>query len=67
MSMPRAPGGPRRPRPPANDNTRQANPLGAEVLIPADTPITDGEIEVLAALLDDWDMSFANDNERMSQ
>jgi hypothetical protein len=35
-------------------------PLRAKVLISKDSPITPIEIEVIAALLDDWDMMESN-------
>jgi hypothetical protein len=51
------------PPKPANDNKPQLADLCSEVLIPADLPITQVEIEVFAALLDDWSGIAANDNE----
>ena len=35
-------------------------PLRANVLISKDSPVTQIEIEVIAALLDDWDMMESN-------
>ena len=46
----------------ANDNGRSGG-LGAKVLIPKDLPVTQSEIEVFAALLDDLICRAANDNE----
>jgi len=51
---------------PANDNPRRTGALDVEVLIPADSPITQAEIEVFAALLDDWDSLADNDNETVT-
>ncbi len=48
---------------PANDNGPRPRELRAEVLIPADLPITRAEIEVFAALIDDLGVLAANDNE----
>jgi hypothetical protein len=48
---------------PANDNESRPRKLTAVVLIPADSPITQVEIEVFSALLDDWASLAANDNE----
>ena len=45
---------------PANDNDAR---LRAIVLIPANSPITQVEIEVFSALIDDWVGLGANDNE----
>lgn len=36
------------------------SPLRANVLISKDSPVTQIEIEVIAALLDDWDMMESN-------
>jgi hypothetical protein len=49
-------------QPSANDN-EPTGALRAEVRIPADLPITAVEIEVFAALLEDWSGIAANDNE----
>lgn len=43
-----------RPKP-----VRKSPKLRAEVLIPGDSPIIQAEIEVIAALLDDWDSLLA--------
>ena len=61
MSSPRAAKPPAKV--PANDNEPLSGHLRAEVLIPTDSPIMRVEIEVFAALLDDWDWAVANDNE----
>jgi hypothetical protein len=45
---------------PANDNDSR---LRAVVLIPANSPVTQVEIEVFSALLEGWDGLAANDNE----
>ena len=61
--MSSVPDDPRRtsdPPQPANDNEPR---LRAVVLIPQDSPIAQAEIEVFAALLDDWEAIAANDNE----
>lgn len=61
MSVPRDP---KRKSPvPANDNDAPAAQITAKVLIPRDLPVTQVEIEVFAALLDDWSGVAANDNE----
>jgi hypothetical protein len=48
----------------ANDNPRpqSGGPSIVEVLIPKSLPILQVEVEVIAALLDDWPV--ANDNEK---
>lgn len=48
---------------PANDDRPKAKGLHVEVRIDPDLPITQTEIEVFAALLDDWGGLAANDNE----
>jgi len=49
---------------PANSNARRdTGKLTAEILIPKDLPITQIEIEVVAALLDDWDSLLADGEE----
>ena len=59
------------PRPPERSQLCPANPKqpprpirkpakrSAEVLLPEDSPIIQAEIEVIAALLDDWDSLLA--------
>jgi len=42
-------------------------PLRARVLISKDSPITQIEIEVIAALLDDWDMEESNIQQDLSK
>ncbi len=56
---------PRRVSRPANDNEPAPTKLRAEVLIPANSPITLVEIEVFAALIEDWSALAANDNEAL--
>jgi len=63
VSNPPADKHPARVPKPANDNEPVSGRLRAEVLIPANSPITRVEIEVFAVLLDDWDWAAANDNE----
>ena len=48
----------------ANDNTPPTAQIApaAQILIPKDLPVLQIEVEVIAALLDDWPV--ANDNER---
>ncbi len=50
--------------PAANDNPRgkKGGPSIIEVLFPKNLPILQVEVEVIAALLDDWPV--ANDNEK---
>jgi hypothetical protein len=52
---------------PANDNAPRTGALRSEVLIPADLPITQAEIEVFAALMDDLAALAANDNEEVPE
>ena len=42
-------------------------PLRANVLISKDSPISQIEIEVIAALLDDWDMVESNIQQELSK
>ncbi len=63
MSVPRAPSRKACLPDPANDNEPRNGPIRAIVLIPKDLPVTQVEIEVFAALLDDWSGIPANDNE----
>ncbi|HXJ01390.1 MAG TPA: hypothetical protein VNH44_09205 [Micropepsaceae bacterium] len=51
----------------ANDNKPQFPRFRCEVLLPQDLPVTQVEIEVFAALLDDWVGLAANDNEEISE
>jgi hypothetical protein len=48
---------------PANDNESCSSGMRAIVTIPKDPPLLEVEIEVFAALLDDWAAIAANDNE----
>lgn len=52
---------------PANDNEPQPGSLRSEVLIPADLPITQIEIEVFTVLIDDLTALAANDNEEVPE
>ncbi|MDE2265633.1 MAG: hypothetical protein KGL29_07005 [Alphaproteobacteria bacterium] len=52
---------------PANDNDVLCGPIVVKVLIPSDLPITQTEIEVLAALIEDCPTLAANDNEDLSK
>jgi hypothetical protein len=52
---------------PANDNEPPSGRMRAIVTIPKDSPITQVEIEVFSALLDDWTAIAANDNEEPSK
>ena len=63
MSLPRKPT--RRVRLPSlsNDNQLGSRSIRAVVEIPSDLPITQSEIDVFSALLDDWDCPGANDNQ----
>lgn len=55
------PGMDRRPYKPLGDDLRRSKRrLGAYVRIPKDLPIAQIEIEVIAALLDDWNMGLPN-------
>jgi len=63
MSIPRTPP-PRKPLPrPANDNEPPVGPLVAKVLNSKDLHVTQVDLEVFAALWDDWTTIAANDNE----
>jgi hypothetical protein len=42
-------------------------PLRAKVLISKDSPVAQIEIEVIAALLDDWDMAESNFQQDLSK
>ena len=50
----------------SNDNEPQNSGLKVKVAIPDDIPVTQVEIEVVAALLDSWSETPANDNEESS-
>ena len=52
---------------PANDNESCSGGMCAIVTIPKDSPLLQVEIEVFAALLDDWTAMAANDNEEPSK
>lgn len=67
MSTPRVPRDRIRLPLPANDNKPVLRGLRTVVLIPADSPIAQSEIEVFAALLDDWEDLAANDNEESAR
>ena len=43
------------------------SPMRAKLLISKDSPITQIEIEVIAALLDDWDMAESNIQQDLSK
>ncbi len=60
MSVPPISKGVRRLPKPANDNEPVSTKLRADVLIPANLPVTQVEVEVFAKLLDF--LSVANDN-----
>jgi len=62
MSTPSKPNDPRLPVP-ANDNSRPAKTLRAELRFPQLFPIQIVEVEVLASLLDDLMALVANGNE----
>ena len=63
MSLPRKPTRKVRLPSSSNDNQPDSHSIGAVVEIPSDLPITQSEIEVFSALLDDWDWPGANDNQ----
>ena len=67
MSVPTTPKHRARVPRPANDNQPKEALLRAMVLIPEDFPVTQAEIEVFAALLDDWEALAANDNKEPEQ
>jgi hypothetical protein len=67
MSVSRTPSHNARLPVPVNDNEPPRGPLVAKVLVPKDLPITQMEIEVFSALLDDWTSTAANDNEDPSK
>ena len=50
---------------PENDNESCPDRMRVIVTIPKDSPITQIEIEVFSALLDDWTRIPANDNEEV--
>ena len=52
---------------PANDNESCSGGMRAIVTIPKDSPLLQVEIEVFAALLEDWTAIAANDNEEPSK